>query len=340
MNGEAGEGVRVIDRGESPAKRVLTIEQALRWAYRDELPKVRPDGTVTLGEMASAWDKVARYGELNAVIDENPYGVLHDPTALGEPHRDALRISQAVDELAGLLLDVPDDWEPIRDLGDLGEAGEACRARALEKIRTHAPRPRQLVIKYALLRDPPDWQIERPVIRYVCSGNNKPKWFRRVPWRDPETGHMHEQEVDGWDSRARRPHVGAYQKTFLDPDPTMTVIWRAEWQVWVAALDVLQIELEGELESIDVRGSGRPLVPWEEPQHVGRVLPDLGKRLVRPVTLVDGKWEPVDLTPHRTQQKRQAEEVGAIAAAMTKAKRQPLSAVDNPTANRQRRKGN
>lgn len=282
--------VTVIDHGERPARRILTIEQALRWAYRDELPKARPDGGHNLGRVASSYAPVTRFGELLTVIDENPFGVLHDPSALGAPHPDALVIAAAVDGLAGLVIDIPDDWQPWRDLGELGDMGEAARRQALDKVRAMRLEPRRLVRAFAILRDPPDWCAERPMIRYVSGpgGGGKPRWFRRVMYDGREI------EVDGFNPRSRRPYDDAYRKMYLDPDPVQAGIWRAEWQVWVAALDLLTIDLEGQLESIDLRPSGRSLVPWEAPERLGRVLPDISAKPIRPMSLARGHWGTLD----------------------------------------------
>lgn len=294
-------GVNMADR--RSARRVLTIDQALRWAYRVELPKARPDGSANVGRLANGWDAVTKAGLYGVEIDENPFGVLHDPTSLGAPHPDAVRISAAVDALSGVVSEIADDWHPFRDLGELGEAGEAARIRALDavsvvavdggqRVRQLRAEPRRLVIKYATMLDAPDWQIERPAVAYVCGARGRPKWFRRElrPVEINGREAMREIEVEGYNAKAGRPYPDAYRKQVLDPDPVEAVIWRAEYQVWVAAIELLAIDLEGELETIDVRSSGRMLAPWEEPERLGRVLPDLTAAQREPVTLARGNW--------------------------------------------------
>lgn len=294
-------GVRVISHGEQPARRVLTIEQALQWAYRQELPKARVDGSHNEGRVASAWDRLSRYAEYGTEIDVNPYGVLHDGAAIGAPHPDALKIAAAVDALEGMVLQLPDDWQPFRDMGELGELGEAARIRALDQVSVVADglrqlktEPRRLILRFAMLRDVPDWCAERPKICFVAgaNGKGKPKWFRLAKKLVEEGGRRvyREVEVDGYDAKGGRPHPDAYRKTFLDPDPTDAATWRAEWQVYVTALELLVIELEGELESIDVRPSGHSLTPWEAPERLGRVLADLRAPALRPVTIARGVW--------------------------------------------------
>jgi hypothetical protein len=147
-------------------------------------------------------------------------------------------------------------------------------------------------MRFATLRDIPDWHAERPKIRFTAGQTGRPKWFRLVKKLVEEGGRRvwAEVEVDGYDPKNNRRHAGAYRKPFLDPDPTDAARWRAEWQVWVTALELLTSELEGELKSIDLRPSGRSLTPWEDPERCGRVLADLCAPVLRPVTVARGFW--------------------------------------------------
>lgn len=314
--------VEIRDCGERPAKRVLQIEAALRWAYRDELPKQRPEARTksALGRLESSWLSMARVGELGTVIDFNGFGVLHDPAAVGAPHPDALRIAEAVQGLDSIALDLAEDWRPFGDLGDLGEAGEAARIRAIDavslvvregrqRVRQLKARPRELVQKYACLGGAPDWQAERPEIKFESnSANGKPKWFRRklVTVEGAFGDVPREIEVDGFDAKARRPYPDAYRKTYLDPDPVEAAIWRAEYQVWVTALDVLAIDLEGVLETIEIRPSDRTLAPWEDPnRREPQILRPIDEKPVRPMTLGRGFWGAVEtLTPNNKRDPR------------------------------------
>jgi len=76
-----------------PAKRFLDIEVALRWAYRDELPKRhRGRGSWIDGTSLSP----AGSSHPDAIEDEGASREPGYPAALGEPHADALAIEQAV----------------------------------------------------------------------------------------------------------------------------------------------------------------------------------------------------------------------------------------------------
>src|SRR5258708_35261276 len=99
-----------------PAKRYLDIEYALRWAYRDELPKQhappRRLGTHTQERVWSPYTFPAGYPEVSPSFREatggGPSGGYADgwsrdpgfPQALGEPHPDALTMEAAVKGLA------------------------------------------------------------------------------------------------------------------------------------------------------------------------------------------------------------------------------------------------
>jgi hypothetical protein len=99
-----------------PAKRFVDIEYALRWAYRDELPKrhalPRRLGTHTQERVWSPYTRPADYPEVSPSFREatggGPSGGYADgwsrdpgfPQALGEPHPDAITMEAAVKGLA------------------------------------------------------------------------------------------------------------------------------------------------------------------------------------------------------------------------------------------------
>ncbi len=75
-----------------PTKRFVDIEHALRWAYRDELPK-RLRGGPTFTDLTRP--PPSDFFEDDGVTREPGY-----PAALGEPHPDAIAIEAAVKGLA------------------------------------------------------------------------------------------------------------------------------------------------------------------------------------------------------------------------------------------------
>lgn len=266
--------------------RAIGIEEVLRWAYRDELPKVTQTVRAHVGplQFGQAWGGVERYGELLTLIDapENMWGVVPDFTATTDPHPDAVMVAEAVADLDGLDIDLPDDWYPLADLGDLGALGAAAVSRATGRLflvdadgrRRLRSTPRRLVVKHAIMGGSPVWEADVPALKVECGANGRAKWFERV-MVTTETGSM-EVEVDGYDAKRHAPRPGAYRKEFLDPDPADAAISRGEYEVWHAALGVLVEELAGRLTSRDVAPCPRPVRPWEgTPIAPRRVLPDL-----------------------------------------------------------------
>jgi hypothetical protein len=84
------------------ARRVLDIEDALRWAFRDELPK---RGGGTFGHEAIS--PMFRYADLVGRVDESTRDAGF-PAALGDPHPDALAIEGrvlALERFAGFCFD-------------------------------------------------------------------------------------------------------------------------------------------------------------------------------------------------------------------------------------------
>ncbi|RFB80416.1 hypothetical protein [Methylovirgula sp. 4M-Z18] len=269
------------------SKPVKDIETLLTWAYRQELPKVpRSDGP---SDMPCAWDRVDEWLEELSLAgpDNNTYGVVPDFTAASLPHDDALLVHEAVLRLDELELALPGEWDPLGDLPDLGDHAHALRKDALNKISTIdragvrklRQTPRLLVFRQAILGGAPDWEIEPPQVCFVQE-YGRDKWFvRQTMTMDGAFGPVeHEIEVDGYDKKRKRPRLGAYRKTYLEPDPFFHVVARAEYEVWRAALDVLTEDLAGTLAHCEVQASGRSMQPWlarDQPLAARRVLEDV-----------------------------------------------------------------
>lgn len=253
--------------------KTIDIEAFLTWAYRDELPKAETRGAVVagLGASSGGWDAISRQGELMAEMVSdgrlNRYGVMPLPIDCGPPHPDALTLHEAVAQLAGMDLDVPDDWSPLEGLGLSPDEQADAIGRAMPRIasiegeRTRLRfKPAELVRRYAILRSAPSWEFATPKARYV-SAHGRPLWFRKVPVEI--RGLVYEQEADGYNERAKRPFPTAYRKTVLDPDPALAVIDRAEYEVWHDSLALL-VELLGEsLHDHRLLPCPRPARPWQ-----------------------------------------------------------------------------
>lgn len=270
------------------AKRSMTVDAALKWAFREELPKREraQEGGLGFASVGAAWDSFA---ELLTKVDFNCYGVVPDFTG-AEPHPDAVRLGDAVMALNVTELMAPEGWNPIADWGDLGALGKAACARALDQestcdatgMRLYKRAPSHLVVHYAVFGDHGEWRGDKPEALPVLE-NGKAKWFRMErKWvdagrrRDQNLGHWVEFEASGVDKK-RRPLPGAYRKFVLEPDPMLTIKARMDWEVWRDCLDVV-FETVGELSEIALLPSALPLRPWESGVEAPRVLRVEGSR--------------------------------------------------------------
>ena len=276
-------------RVEAPVeKKRIGIEDLLRWAYREELPKAHTRSHLLPREHGQAWGQVREFGELLAVIDdfENVWGLAPDWTALGGPDPDAEAVGLAVEGLDHLTSDLLDCGGLLSDVERPDTLGlvRAAERRAGELVTVRMPNgavllrstPRFLVVRHALGAPVPDLTVDVPELK-VESANGKPKWFRRITINAAD-GSSYEQEVDGYDRSRKRPMPGAYRRYYLDPDPTDVAVARAEYSVWRATLDVLAEELAqpGRLARFAVQPSERPYAPWVDGMPAGpRVLPSM-----------------------------------------------------------------
>lgn len=275
-------------------KRVMTIEAALQWAYCEELPKDQRRAEAGPSSFAPGFMSCKRAGEMGTVIDDpNIHGVLPDPFARQEPHPDAVIIGEAVRRICAIDHTF-DDWEPLPDLeGDeVRRLGAYAVTRALLRLTARnadgsmrlAFNPDRLIIKHAVLGGCPDWVLDAPEMHYQLGANGKPGWFIRTVIG--EGREAQEIEVDGMDRKRRIPLPGAYQKPYLDPDPTETAVQRGEYQVWWVTLQALADDLSDRLETISVTPSPRSARPWdgsEVERRPGVVLRDLTEAQHMPV---------------------------------------------------------
>lgn len=247
----------------------IDVEDFLRWAYRDELPlaeRAAGRGVAAALGYGGGWDAVARQGELmtEAVRDGRPnaFGVLPLDIDLGRgPHPDALACAAAVAGLDGMAIDMPEGWSPLGDLALTEAEAAAAVARARDRVARLGRQAGELLRRFAILGGAPDWEAETPVARPVMAANGREAWFRSMPVEGP-FGLVGMMEVEGYDRRNGRPFEGAYRKTWLDPDPMLAVVDRAEYEVWHAALGAVRAAVAGRLVAHDVCGPTRAARPW------------------------------------------------------------------------------
>jgi hypothetical protein len=279
-------------------RRFVDIEHALRWAYRDELPK-RHGGAVprhALNERVwSPYTYPAGYPEVSPSFREatggGPSGGYADgwsrdpgfPEALGEPHPDAFVIEAAVkgleawaghgfgpDDAAGLMYGM--DHMAV----DHVQAG-------LEAVAAMAG----IVAVHARAGTRPRWSRHLPEPFPDTGQNGKPrvlidevfveKFDRHgmyyEPTPDPPAGAItFIRAVPSQHIRKDLYRPGAYCPLIYRPAPAGIVRERSEYSAWRVALDILYGELEGRLSSIAPLPAAAPWRPWagEKSAH-GRV---------------------------------------------------------------------
>lgn len=252
-------------------KRRLPIEALLKWAYRDELPKdgatsfLRPDG------FGFGWGSVAKHGELLADVQEpdvrNRFGLAPDFTALRGPHDDAVRIWQSVQYVGGLTVEFEEDWNPLADFPKLAHRLDEFIERGLGKVSCSIP---VMIQRQAVLGKAPDWRSEDPKLLTIKATNGRPQWFIKEQMQDGS-------EVEtkgGLDTKTRLPKAGAYLKHYYEPKPSDVVARRAEYQIYISALEAVVDDLAGRLDDYEPTKEGLSYYPWmDAPAPKPAVLP-------------------------------------------------------------------
>lgn len=248
-------------------KRTLTVKQLVEWAYRQELPKDaagQRGGGVGPGA-GSAWSMVSDYAALGTLIDvTNAFGVVPGFVAEGEPHADALRVAQAVGRLIGDI-DVPEGWRPFPGWDDPHGLIAASVTTALERWSLKGADQRRrhlttLVVRSATLGRGPDWTADEPKTRMVTRGG-RPAWFVMKTVTDA-FGKEYTFETVARDRKARHRMPGAYRKYELSHDVVAAAQSRLDHQLWVSALESIQADLEGRLESCTLSEFAMRRAPW------------------------------------------------------------------------------
>lgn len=262
----------------------VNIEKLVCWAYCDELPKDAPGGRFGPAGDGGAWRAIAAQGETMAatVSDGRPnaWGVL--PLADGDgdrPHPDAVLIGRAVSGLADVGFTLPDGWAPFDDM-NLGEDADRLTTEARAVLEQAGAEPAavaldagRLIITHAVLGSAPAWQADPITRRYATHANGRAIWFIREQRLDSLGYPMEVETMGGWDARRGRARDGAYRKPLYAPQPGKVARRRAEYQVWVTALDYVAACLAGQMEAFEPMETGRPLQPWLDGAGGPRVLP-------------------------------------------------------------------
>jgi hypothetical protein len=262
-------------------KRAMTIDEAVRWAYREELPKSRQRAPEEMGRgfgNASTGTNIAADWW---TLPDNIYGVVIDPSKWDDPHSDAIAIHQAVMALDELPVIYPEEAAAVRGWVGMDLHGHElrCAAEVFRVVRRR--KPSELVHLVALL-GLPDMIVDPFEVKFETHANGRAKYYRKeVIMID---GQPVEREIDGFNPKSQRPYPDAYRKYYLEPDPVPSLIGRAKAEIWRSAMDVLFLDLEGQLVEVVLKPCGLPELPWEKASAI--VHRDLRPRIVaRPVNL-------------------------------------------------------
>lgn len=247
----------------------MTIEKALEWAYREELPREQVEVQSLVAEalgsigLADASGPMQRHlANPSAAIDAplNRWGIVGVRFLFERgPHADAIQIGAAVEALCAEAVTMT-LTEPLP-----GIASPECPLwqEALEKAARRLPRRlRDVIIRRALAGDPKHWEEDAIATVPEKDPYGNPRWFRTVV---QDLGGGQTERVERIvDKKERRRHADCYQKFKLSPDPVWAIEARAVHLAWCAALDVLYEDLAGRMTRLRLEPRAAALEPWKE----------------------------------------------------------------------------
>jgi hypothetical protein len=237
-------------------RRIMPIEQALKWAYSEELAQIPSNGGEPEFHGSHPMWNMARVDGAGSGYDDGAVWRLAAP--------DAIEIAKTVHRLADgtALADEPELLAGLLDIGGPGLPEEhAAIAAALLRVEV-------LIIVHGRLGTAPALPDRRTpfAIRTangeVCVRRVRPFKHRTIDGRDvfhdaAETVH----EIRSKPTRQRYPQ-GSYCLVGWSPDWPELLRERAEYLVWRLALCWLSQNL-GQLERTHILPSRLPLRPWQ-----------------------------------------------------------------------------
>lgn len=211
-----------------------------------------------------AWARMRWIEVLGTVVDTFGIGNAGLPD-IEDVHPDANAASEAVMLLSAERFELPEGWNPFPDLDDphgaIADAvADVLRWRSLKDEASLNANLIALVISYAVMGRVPDWQVAQPKFQMVDRAG-KPAWFRTERYTD-SFGREHVHEVDGFNSRAGRPHRGAYRKYRTSEPFGGAVQARIDWYLWAMAMERVAARLTGALKAHEIRPFSIAREPW------------------------------------------------------------------------------
>lgn len=271
-----------MSRG-APRKRFLDIELALRWAYRDELPKRLRGGP--------SFADLSRPPRSDFFDDDGATREPGYPASAGEPHPDAMAIEAAVKSLetwrghgfgpgdpAGLLHGIDHMEVDHIQAGTEAVASMAgivaCHARAGTRPKWSSCLPEPFPDRGP--NGKPKVMVDETFVETV----DKRGRVRFEPAADPQPGEIaYTTPVACPPTRKEVYRPGAYCPLVYRPAPAGLVAERAEWAAWRMGLELLYEALGGQLESIAVLPPSAPWRPWAGEGEAHGQAPDLFRGL-------------------------------------------------------------
>jgi hypothetical protein len=264
---------------DTPERRVLDVEDVVRWAYQEELPK--RERQLGLAEPCEV-SPMFRGCDLGVRVD-NWNREPGFPAAMGPAHPDALKVEAAVKALARFR-DLP--IEGALDLGPDFNADPEAEARAMRRAFLAIDTVVILMAKMPISRSRPFWQ-SRPTLSSVTQPNGKTlvlRWETQFMPRWPEGEVAEDVLVPVAPSRKDAYPPGSYCPLRYDTDPDVVLGERAEYLAWWGGLNALAEDLADRLESIVVLPPAAAQKPWLEHRTAvksHRVLQDLRTTIYR-----------------------------------------------------------
>ncbi|GEP09841.1 hypothetical protein [Methylobacterium gnaphalii] len=256
-------------------KRKLDIEQALSWAFREELPKAQADRRISAAPTMSV-HPMWRAGVFGARIDNWNNVDPGFPAAMGEPHPDAVLIGNAV---KGCDVDKLDLWGfdvPYKIGENYDQAGLMEKARR-ETIA--------VMTNCATSRTRPDTSDQVTVVAVRSVTGQITVWVREAREYEDAQGKpiIVEHDLPTKPVRKGTYPTGAFCKIQYAPSAATVALDRLRYAGWWAGLQQVaeHLRVMG-LSSIELEGLSAPRSPWTEayeaPEATVPPLPNLAPR--------------------------------------------------------------
>ena len=248
------------------AKRVVDIEDVVRWACAEELPKKRPAAAGALPRLSALvprserttlgpWTRPAGFPEICPMFARGySTGSFARSGRGGEPDPDALAIEAAILALVGPALLARGLEEAV--VSDIGLPVDV--EGALAASFANAP---NLVLAHGRLGTRPDAGCAAFRVQPRLAVNGKPGVWRTERLTDPLGG---ERDYENPVKAIRRDLYppGSFCRIEFEPDPQLVVNDRADYCAWRLALEALSEALSGKLERISALPPAAALFPW------------------------------------------------------------------------------